>query len=147
MSQENSGRPVARGLRAISLAGALFVSLASSQAFAYSALYVFGDSLSDTGNVYNSLGGAYPPPPYFNGRFSNGPVWVETFAANLGLTANAATGGGTNWAFGGAVTGPALTSSFPTLTQQVNNYYLPARRWKRRPECPLRGLGRRQRRP
>jgi phospholipase/lecithinase/hemolysin len=126
MSQENSGRPVARGLRAISLAGALFVSLASSQAFAYSALYVFGDSLSDTGNVYNSLGGAYPPPPYFNGRFSNGPVWVETFAANLGLTANAATGGGTNWAFGGAVTGPALTSSFPTLTQQVNNYYLPA---------------------
>ena len=34
-------------------------------------LIVFGDSLSDTGNVFISFG-APPSPPYFNGRFSNG---------------------------------------------------------------------------
>lgn len=26
-------------------------------------LYVFGDSLSDTGTIYNATGGAYPPSP------------------------------------------------------------------------------------
>ncbi len=41
-------------------------------------IYVFGDSLSDNGNLFAASGGAAPPsPPYFNGRFSNGPVWVE----------------------------------------------------------------------
>ncbi len=42
------------------------------------AIYVFGDSLSDNGNLFFESGGAAPPsPPYFDGRFSNGPVWVE----------------------------------------------------------------------
>ncbi len=42
------------------------------------ALYVFGDSLSDNGNLFSVSGGAVPlSPPYFDGRFSNGPVWVE----------------------------------------------------------------------
>ncbi len=41
-------------------------------------IYVFGDSLSDNGNLFAFSGGLGPPsPPYFNGRFSNGPVWVE----------------------------------------------------------------------
>jgi phospholipase/lecithinase/hemolysin len=41
-------------------------------------LYVFGDSLSDDGNFFDLTGGLAPPsPPYYNGRFSNGPVWVE----------------------------------------------------------------------
>jgi outer membrane lipase/esterase len=38
---------------------------------------VFGDSLSDTGN----LGRLAPPAPYFDKRFSNGPIWVDQFAA------------------------------------------------------------------
>ncbi|MEO7387019.1 MAG: SGNH/GDSL hydrolase family protein [Gammaproteobacteria bacterium] len=125
MIQESSGRTVARGLRAVSLVGALFVALASSQAFAYSSLYVFGDSLSDTGNIYISTGGI-PLPPYAGGRFSNGPVWVETLAANLGLAANPALGGGTNYAFGGAPTGAPYSSSSPSLTYQVNTLYLPS---------------------
>jgi len=41
-------------------------------------IYVFGDSLSDNGNLFSATGGLAPPsPPYFDGRFSNGPVWVE----------------------------------------------------------------------
>ena len=41
-------------------------------------MYVFGDSLSDNGNLFDMTGGLAPPsPPYFDGRFPNGPVWVE----------------------------------------------------------------------
>jgi outer membrane lipase/esterase len=125
MFKEISGRPVARGLRAVSLVGALVVSLVSAQASAYSALYVFGDSLSDTGNI-NVVTGGVPLPPYATGRFSNGPVWVETFASNLGLTAVNSLSGGTNYAFGGAPTGAPFTSSSPSLTDQVNGQYLPS---------------------
>jgi len=123
MFQQLIGRFVARGSRTAAFVAALFLALASAQASAYSAMYVFGDSLSDTGNV-NILTGGVPFPPYYPGHFSNGPVWVETLAANLGLSANPALGGGTNFAFGGAVTGAPFTSSVPTLTQQVNDYYL-----------------------
>jgi len=53
----------------------------------YSKLYIFGDSLSDTGNLA-SIAGAFPPP-FFNNRISNGPVAIDTFAAKLGLSADA----------------------------------------------------------
>ncbi len=44
-------------------------------------VYVFGDSLSETGNFYLATGGALPPSPlYFAARFSNGKAWVEHFA-------------------------------------------------------------------
>ena len=98
---------------------------AVSQAFAYSQIVAFGDSLSDTGNVFISTGGA-PFAPYYSGRFSNGPVWLESLASSLGLSVNPLLAGGTNYAFGGAATGPPFTSSTPTLTQQLNTYYLPA---------------------
>jgi outer membrane lipase/esterase len=51
---------------------------------AFSNAYFFGDSLSDTGNIYAFTGFTQPTPPYFNGRFSNGPVWVEYLAAGIG---------------------------------------------------------------
>lgn len=39
---------------------------------------VFGDSLSDNGNLYKLTFHMVPKkPPYFEGRFSNGPVWLE----------------------------------------------------------------------
>lgn len=39
---------------------------------------VFGDSLSDTGNLYEFMNHQLPlSPPYFEGRFSNGPIWIE----------------------------------------------------------------------
>jgi thermolabile hemolysin len=56
---------------------ALFLTGATG--YSFTAVYVFGDSLSDTGNN--------PPTEtnYFNGRFSNGPLWVEYLSTNLGL--------------------------------------------------------------
>ena len=56
-------------------------------------LYVFGDSLSDSGNTFNitKAGNQLNPtisiipqsPPYFQGRFSNGPIWVDYLADAL----------------------------------------------------------------
>ncbi len=70
---------------------------------------VFGDSLSDTGNVSALTGGAIPPsPPYFDGRFTNGLNWVEETSQALGLSLPQARLGpstGTNYAFGGSETG------------------------------------------
>lgn len=51
----------------------------------YSSLIVFGDSLSDNGNLYALTGGFAPQsPPYYNGRYSNGPVAVEQLSGILG---------------------------------------------------------------
>ncbi len=72
---------------------------ASLSAQNFDALYVFGDSFSDDGNVFKYTGGSTPlSPPYFEGRFSNGPVWVEYLANKLGTTS-------TNFAYGGSSTG------------------------------------------
>lgn len=44
----------------------------------FTELVFFGDSLSDSGNLYNLLLGIIPKsPPYFKGRFSNGETWAE----------------------------------------------------------------------
>jgi phospholipase/lecithinase/hemolysin len=57
-----------------------FVSFASAGTF--SSVVVYGDSLSDNGNLYAVSG--YPPAPYYHGRMSNGPVAVENMATQLG---------------------------------------------------------------
>ena len=89
------------------LTGLLFaaaVLAAPAQAApSFSGLYVFGDSLSDNGNLYALTGGAIPAAPYWNGRFSNGPVAVEVLAAGLGLGGS----GFHDFAIGGAQTGSA----------------------------------------
>jgi phospholipase/lecithinase/hemolysin len=72
-------------------------------------IIVFGDSLSDTGNAYiGSLHDSAPSPPYYDGRFSNGPVWVEFFAANFGLAVDAVLRGGSNFAVAGAKAGTGI---------------------------------------
>jgi phospholipase/lecithinase/hemolysin len=82
---------------------------------------VFGDSLSDAGNAYiGSLHDRAPSPPYYYGRFSNGPVWVELFAANFGLAVDAALRGGTDFAVGGAKAGSGADS----LPHQADLYLL-----------------------
>lgn len=51
------------------------------QATTLSKMVVFGDSLSDNGNLYEYMKHQLPTsPPYFDGRFTNGPVWIEKFA-------------------------------------------------------------------
>jgi outer membrane lipase/esterase len=62
-----------------------------------------------------------PGAPYASGRFSNGNVWVESFASSLGLFVTPSLLGGTNFAFGGARTGSltGVTDSFsPSLSLQ-----------------------------
>ena len=46
-----------------------------------SALVVFGDSLSDNGNLFDLIG--FPQPPAWEGRSSNGPVYAEQLASFL----------------------------------------------------------------
>lgn len=77
-------------------------------------IYAFGDSLSDVGNVYLATNGNSPPsPPYFKGRYSNGPVWVEYLASELKLTSNL----NNNFAYGGAKTGDSQDLPPGVLTQ------------------------------
>ncbi len=123
---------------------ALFMSAmpANAASIDYSQLFIFGDSLSDSGNVFNLSGGTFPPsPPYFPGRFSNGPNWVDQFGAKLGLTPALSTelnpaaplpSDGINFALGAATSGsttiahlatgnPAL-AGLPGLSQQISTF-------------------------
>ena len=78
------------------LAGVMGVSVADAAPLdRFTSFHVFGDSLSDPGNLFALTG--RPASPYFDGRYSNGPVWAEHLAASFaarGLSAtNAAIGG------------------------------------------------------
>ena len=114
--------------RWLASAGLFACALATTaaQALPFSNILAFGDSLTDTGNVYAASGGALPAsPPYFNGHFSNGPVWVEYLAANLGLPApTPSVLGGTDNAWGGAETDTSGLSirGTPNLGTQVGLY-------------------------
>ena len=81
-------------------------------------LYVFGDSLSDVGTVFRATGGMYPPPTYFQGRYSNGRVWVEYLADRLRLSSNPTN----NFAVGGATTGSDRNTLVPGLLTQVQSF-------------------------
>jgi outer membrane lipase/esterase len=93
---------------------------------AYDAIYVFGDSYCDVGNIYLITGGAEPlSPPYYMGRFSNGPIWVEHVASAMGLQMLPELEGGTDYAFGGAwATEPQVTAAgtIPDVPEQVALY-------------------------
>jgi len=101
---------MSRFLRGAALA-ALTVSATAAMASAanaqsYSRLVVFGDSLSDNGNLYAATGNTQPTsPPYFQGRFSNGPVFTELLGFTAGRSAaGASVTGSINYAYGGART-------------------------------------------
>ena len=87
-----------------------------SVAVAFDGLVVFGDSLSDVGNVEQRTGAiplvpTTPGPFYFDGRFTNGPNYVDGLAAGLGLgPVSHSLAGGDVWAYGGAL---ASGSGFP----------------------------------
>lgn len=92
------------------------------QAQPYSQIVVFGDSLSDVGNAYG-LAGQPPSPPYYQGRFSNGPLWVERLAGMLNVPvptgAFMISNHPTDYAIGGAqMTGGII----PSLESQVGIY-------------------------
>ena len=93
----------------------------------FSQIVVYGDSLSDLGRAAaatSNLPAQFKFPAYGSGggRFSNGPIWVQYLAAQLGITSNP----NTNFAIGGATTGTAnigqaLSPSFIGIQQQVAN--------------------------
>lgn len=92
-------------LAALTVAAAVsFAGAASAQT--YNRLVVFGDSLSDNGNLFAVTGGTQPPAPvYWQGRFSTGPTFVELLGFTLGkYTAGSPVTGSINYAFGGART-------------------------------------------
>ena len=90
-------------------------------------MFVFGDSLMDTGNLYiaTSSGGTPTPtsPPYFNGRFSNGPVFAELIAGTYGITLTPSLLGGNNFSWAGAQTGTGVSSGFiPNVQTQIGSF-------------------------
>lgn len=111
---------VRSGLR-LALTAAALAAATSAQAFTQ--IVAFGDSLSDNGNLFDLMAKynvATPAAPYFDGRFSNGPVAVEVMAQQLGLTLD-------DRAYGGATTGLGNKTATPILdttgmTSQVNAY-------------------------
>src|SRR5512139_1500499 len=123
---------------------AFLLTAANVWAMPYSGLYAFGDSLSDAGNnpsailsIYKLLGGNcdpyHPCPPYDGGRYSNGPVAVETLANSIlpgganpanffdFAVAGATTGIG-NYGDGGTATSPGALGA-PGMYQEIG-YYL-----------------------
>ncbi|MBX9703078.1 MAG: SGNH/GDSL hydrolase family protein [Silvanigrellaceae bacterium] len=87
---------------------------------------VFGDSLSDDGNIAPHLLYSMPRSPYWHYRFSNGPIWCEQLADILHIPLK-------NYAYGGAESNryvyPSSNLEFrfrvmaiPSVISEVKNY-------------------------
>ncbi|HEX7339102.1 MAG TPA: autotransporter domain-containing protein [Rhodanobacteraceae bacterium] len=113
-------------LRLRHLSGALIAALVVSTAAHagttdFNKMVVFGDSLSDNGNL-SLAGGATQPS-----RFTTNPgkVAVEVVGDYYGFNLQPALGGGTDFAFGGAgvlANAPGTPAGVPTITAQVTSY-------------------------
>ena len=121
-----------RLLAAVPFALAALVAAPVAEAGSFSSLVVFGDSLSDDGNNFAAglfdagqivTGNSYIPSfTYGSHVYSNGPVWATDFAAKIGVALTASAAGGTDYAYGGATTGPN-PSAFPfSLLTQTSAY-------------------------
>ncbi|KAG0321785.1 hypothetical protein BG000_003105 [Podila horticola] len=88
-------------------------------------LAVFGDSYSDIHNVYELSKHTWPlPKTYYNGRFSNGPIWPEYVASAKRYKL-------LDYAYGGATSdasvvqgysGSDSTLAVPGFIQQIQTY-------------------------
>jgi uncharacterized protein (TIGR03437 family) len=120
------------------------LSLPAFSQIPFTQFVVFGDSLSDNGNLYYGttlLGLPTPgPPSYATGEYTDGTnsvppttgplgLWIEQLAPKLNLPVPqpfADGKGGTNYAVAGALTGenpafsPTTISAIPGLTDQLN---------------------------
>jgi phospholipase/lecithinase/hemolysin len=116
------------------IGGMQFASI--SHALVVNQMFVFGDSLSDGGNsglrtqqYTGNPAAVFPPSPYYNGQYSNGPVAVEYLwnhfnpGNTTGFTPSLFPGGGTNYAIGGATTGSA---NYNTVNAGVPAFLQPA---------------------
>jgi phospholipase/lecithinase/hemolysin len=89
--------------------------------FRFKNVVTFGDSYTDTGNVYRVSRGAWPrSPPYYRGRYCNGPNWVDQLKV-FGVK---------NYAYGGATTDNNVVQGYaafntipvPGVRQQIGIY-------------------------
>ena len=117
----------------LTLATPMAIATETDQGF--SALFVFGDSLSDTGNSHADTGRTAHPPfapipddSYGIGghHYSNGKTWIENLAEQMGLIngakpalRNPAFG---NYAYGGARAREYLEDSKPDFPAQVESF-------------------------
>ena len=111
--------PRTRYLAGAITAALLFSSAASAGQF--DKVVVFGDSLSDAGNISLATAPQIQPPL----RFTTNPgvTSAEIVAANLGLPITPSLLGGTDYAFGGAGLNNNVTAGpIPTLPQQLQMY-------------------------
>lgn len=111
--------PRLRHLSGAILAALVFASAA--QAADYSKVVVFGDSLSDDGNISLASGAQQAT------RFTTNPglVTVENVANGLGDPISPSLLGGTDFAWGGAGVlnnSPGTPSTVPTISDQVSSY-------------------------
>jgi phospholipase/lecithinase/hemolysin len=110
-------------------------SLVSANAQKFSAIVAFGDSLSDLGNTYSELGdwvsyglADYNSTYYDQGRWSNGPLWIEDIALKFGFAAlqrnEESNLYGTDFAWGGSTSfsGFSFGGILPNLQTQVSYY-------------------------
>jgi phospholipase/lecithinase/hemolysin len=88
----------------------------------FDTMVILGDSLSDNGNLYRFLWHTVPSsPPYYEGHFSNGPVWIEQLYSSY-FPADY-TDGMNNYAVGGAGAVLSYKQQFPyTLVMELDNY-------------------------
>ncbi len=96
---------------------------------------VFGDSLSDTGNISLATGGLYPGANYAPGRYTDGPattppvpaggpqgLWIDQLSVASGITDPAPfLAGGTNYAVASASTG---SNGVDGIADQLNYFNL-----------------------
>ena len=83
-------------------------------------IVAFGDSLSDTGNTFLAAGS--PPAPYYQGHYSNGPIWLEYLASPPGSCRPHARAwpAGLDNAWGGAQTGDGTSfMGTPNIGTQI----------------------------
>ena len=108
-----------RHLFAGAAAACALLAAGSASAQTYDRLVVFGDSLSDNGNLFRLTRGTTPASPPFAQRFSNGPVFVELLGFGS-LNGFGTVTGNTDYAFGGARTD--LSTSPPGIRTQLAAY-------------------------
>jgi len=107
----------------VALVTILFTCVAvASYGQPFTGVHVFGNSHVDVGNLAIATGGFVPPsPPYYQGRFSNGPILAEVAAANFELgPLDPSMAGGTDYAWGGALS--LLDQGTPSVRSQVEGY-------------------------
>ncbi len=95
----------------------------------FSKLYVFGDSLSDTGNAFQLSQGVLATAPNWQGRFCDGLVWIDRLVERMGTDAGqtlihhedgfASLHNSLNFAVGGATTG--MANLFPLVMPHLPN--------------------------